>query len=152
MTYLRAATLATDVLGRDTGASTNPEQDIARLTQADHGTGSLLTWLCGTTLVRAFANRRAERHLTRTIARLAETSPHLLADIGIIDTPMIAPDMPVRARFQAPGKELRIVAAPVPVATRPAQRPAVIIPRVGPESVVVHAPVPEIGREQTAAR
>jgi uncharacterized protein YjiS (DUF1127 family) len=152
MTRLSAASIAIDVLSRTPAASTNPERELAVLVRTGTRSGGLVSWFRQTAIVQTVIARKAERELTRAVARLAETSPHLLADIGILDTPAIAPDISVRARFEAAAEEMRIVAAPVPVAPRPAHRPEITRPRRGPAPAVVNAPAALAGREKIASQ
>jgi hypothetical protein len=151
MTYLSANAIMIDTLGREATPSTNTEYDFA-LQSGALSDGGILGWLGRTAIVKAVIARKAKRDLTRAVARLAETSPHLLADIGIIDTPAIAHDMSIRARFEAAGEETRIVAAPVPVAPRPANRPAINVPRRGPAPAAVAPAVSLGGKEQTVTQ
>jgi hypothetical protein len=134
MTHLRAAAIATDVLGRDTAASTNPERDFAEATQDQ--TGGLVAWFRNTALGKALTNRKAERELADALLRLAETSPHLLDDIGMADSDLVAP-----GRYGATQTDAVVPAthrAPVPL--RPALRPRIVALSRAPAPVAAKQP------------
>lgn len=147
MTHLSAAAIAIDILGRETAAPTNPE-----LAMAHHApqSGGILSWLRNTAVARALAERRGERVLNRHILRLSELSPHLLADIGVIDT--AAADMPFPAQIVDTGAETRIVAAPVPVPPRPALRPAIALPQRAPTPVSARTPAQGDSSQHSSAQ
>lgn len=147
MTHLSAAAIAIDVLGRETAAPTNPE-----LAMAHHArqSGGILSWLRNTAVARALAERRGERVLNRHILRLSELSPHLLADIGFIDTS--AAEMPLPVQIVDTGAETRIVAAPVPVPPRPALRPAIALPQRATAPAAAKTPAQAESTQQSATQ
>jgi len=148
MTHLSAAAIIIDVMGRDTGASTNPERDMAVRSQVR--SGGLAAWFRDSSLGRLLAARKATRDLNRAIVRLAELSPHLLADIGILDATAVAEDLPGRAQPPASATGTHRDAAQVPL--RPAQRAAIVTPQRTSAPVAAKLPARAARKEQPAAQ
>jgi hypothetical protein len=102
--------------------------------------GGILARLGRTAIVKALVALRAERDLNRAVKRLSDLSPHLLADIGILDTPALADETP----------RTDVRTARTPVALRPAQRPAIIMPPRAPARSTTKPPVRAARKEQRA--
>lgn len=148
MTHLSAAAVAIDVLGRNAGASTNPERDMAIGAQAH--SGGLAAWFGHSTLGKMLAARKATRDLNRAIVRLSSLSPHLLADIGILDNTALAGGLPDLEQQDAVVTGTHRVTAPV--ALRPARRPAIGTPQRAPAPSAAKLPARAARKEQPAAQ
>jgi len=150
MTYLSATTIMIDVFGREAAPSMNPETDMALLARSGARSGGLVSWLGQTAIFKTLVARKAARDMDRAFDRLAKTSQHLLADIGLLDIPAIAERAPVQAKTETPAIELR--AAPVPVALRPAQRPTIATAHRAPVAGEAKVPAGAARKEQPVAQ
>jgi hypothetical protein len=150
MTHLSAAAIMIDTFGREGAPSVNPEMDMALRAQTEARSGGLVAWFFWTPIVKALVARKAERDLNRAMIRLAETSPHLLADIGLLDIELVAPKAAVSTGTGTAATGPR--AAKVPVALRPAQRPAIAAPQRAPAKGVAKVPVTEASLPQPLAQ
>jgi hypothetical protein len=145
MTYLAAATTI-DTLGRKAAPSMNPEMDMVLAARSVSRSGGLVSWLRQTAIVKALTARKAERDLNVAVKRLADLSPHLLADIGMLDLSV----QPKMQPEEMPQTDVRI--ALPPVALRPAQRPAIQVPQRAPARSTTKPPVRAARKEQRVAQ
>lgn len=140
MTYLSATSAMIDVFGREAAPSMNPEYDLAVRSGALSG-ASLRGWFGRTAIGKALVAAKARRDLNVAVKRLTELSPHLLADIGMLDTLTLAEDAPVTG----------VRTAPAAVALRPAQRPAIKMPQRTPARSTTKPAVRAAHSDQRAA-